>query len=130
VKEYTLVRWKQNDQVTLGKLMRTDTDMLCFTLELPWRNNANNISCIPLGSYVCKKIVSPKFGDTFEIKDVPKRDHVLIHAGNTVADTHGCILVGTGMRTDGIGIINSRMALKRLLEISDDIIKLNIVSQN
>jgi hypothetical protein len=37
---------------------------------------------------------SPKFGDTFEVTDVPGRSHILFHKGNLEDDSHGCILVG------------------------------------
>ena len=29
------------------------------------------------------------------VRDVPGRDHILFHPGNTAADTRGCILPGT-----------------------------------
>jgi hypothetical protein len=65
-----------------------------LTLEDPWRNNESNISCIPAGRYICMKVKSPTFGDTYEITNVPNRTHILFHAGNTHKDTQGCILVG------------------------------------
>jgi predicted secreted hydrolase len=37
---------------------------------------------------------SPHFGVTFEITEVAGRTHVLFHKGNTVEDTHGCVLIG------------------------------------
>ena len=65
-----------------------------LTLERPWRNNDPDVSCIALGVYICNRVLSPKFGDTFQVMNVPGRDHILFHKGNTEADTHGCILVG------------------------------------
>lgn len=65
-----------------------------LTLERPWQDNQQNVSCIPAGRYRCERIRSPKFGWTFEVKNVPNRSHVLFHSGNTLEDTHGCILVG------------------------------------
>lgn len=49
---------------------------------------------IPKGSWQCQRVNSPKFGVTFEVRDVPGRSHILFHRGNTEADTTGCILVG------------------------------------
>ena len=66
----------------------------CVTLERPWLDNRRNVSCIPFGIYTCKRIISPKFGDTFEVLNVPGRSHILFHKGNLQEDTHGCILVG------------------------------------
>jgi hypothetical protein len=38
--------------------------------------------------------ISPRFGRTWEVKDVPERSNILFHQGNTARDTEGCILVG------------------------------------
>lgn len=66
----------------------------CQTLELPWLNNEENKSCIPTGSYTCKRINSPAHGNVFEIINVPNRTHVLIHTGNFLKDFKGCVGVG------------------------------------
>lgn len=63
------------------------------TLELPWRNNENEISCIPCGIYIAKRIISNKFGETFEVTNVPHRVDILFHWGSFVKDTLGCILI-------------------------------------
>ena len=65
-----------------------------LTLEPPWRNNEKNISCIPAGIYNCAFHISPKFGPTYEVKEVPDRSHILFHKGNYTHNTKGCILVG------------------------------------
>ncbi len=52
------------------------------------------VDCIPEGTYICKRIISPKFGETFEITNVPNSSVVLFHAGNRVIDTHKCVLLG------------------------------------
>lgn len=64
---------------------------VCVTLELPWLANRRRVSCIPTGLYHCKRVDSPKFGDTFEITDVPNRDEILFHGANTIADLLGCV---------------------------------------
>jgi len=66
----------------------------CFTLELPWLDNASNISCIPAGWYECVRHTSPSKGECFSVIGVPGRTNVLIHAGNYTRNTQGCILVG------------------------------------
>lgn len=66
-----------------------------LTAELPWKQNQPRISCIPSGRYICKRVKSPKFGDTFEIAEVAGRDHILFHKGNIpINDSLGCILLG------------------------------------
>jgi len=81
------------DKGTFG-VLRHDGVPFALTMELPWRDNRHNESCIPLGVYECRRITSPKFGETFELSNVPDRTHILFHKGNTLADTAGCILIG------------------------------------
>lgn len=88
----TLKRISTTNRGTFGVLLYKGIPF-AVTLELPWLDNQANISCIPSGNYICKRIQSPKFGETFEITDVPGRAHVLLHRGNKVEDTHGCVLV-------------------------------------
>ena len=45
-----LVRKIFSSRSTIGD-MSIDGVPYCKTLELPWRDNANNISCIPEGAY-------------------------------------------------------------------------------
>ena len=59
------------------------------TLERPWKNNQRGISCIPAGFYECRRVKSPKFGDTFQVMHVPNRSEILFHKGNLEDDTHG-----------------------------------------
>lgn len=61
------------------------------TIELPWRNNERFVSCIPCGYYECKRIKRPNEQVTFEICNVPNRDHILFHIANNVKDLLGCI---------------------------------------
>jgi hypothetical protein len=73
-----------------------DGERLCYCLELPDRENRRNVSRIPAGQYVCKRVRSARFGETFEITNVPGRSGILFHVGNFPTDTHGCILLGMG----------------------------------
>lgn len=76
----------------LGTLF-VDGVKICSTLELPWRDNQDNTSCIPAGVYDLRKIKSPHFGIVFEVLNVKDREDILIHSGNNVEDTLGCILL-------------------------------------
>lgn len=78
---------------TFGVFLDDDVPF-AVTLELPWRNNTPFISCIPAGHYMCKRVKSDKFKETFEVQKVPGRDKIRFHWGNLDDDTEGCILTG------------------------------------
>lgn len=88
-----LKRVATNDDGTWGVLIENDQPFV-VTLEDPWLDNKVNVSCIPQGTYSCKRTISPRFGEVFEIQDVEGRTHILVHKGNTEDDTMGCILLG------------------------------------
>ena len=71
------------------------------TIELPWRSNESFVSCIPVGSYWCRRIKRPNEQVTFEVCDVPNRTHILFHIANTVDDLKGCVGVA-----EEFGILN------------------------
>lgn len=95
----------------------------CKTMELPYLQNQQNISCIPEGIYRAYKMQSPKFGECIHLIDVPGREGILIHKGNYAAgnqvDTRGCILPGlrfADVNGDGnIDVAESTKAMKLLL---------------
>lgn len=88
-----LIRVGQSGRGTFG-VLRNGEVPFALTLEPPWRNNLSNLSCIPAGKYLCRRVRSTRFGWTFQVQDVPERTHVLFHRGNAPEDTEGCILVG------------------------------------
>lgn len=110
------------DDCTIGILECTkgNQKFRCFTLELPYRNNKSNISCIPRGEYPCYKTVSPKFGDCLAVDEVNGRSFIRIHKGNFTYQIEGCILVGDSLadiNKDGIpDVTNSVKTLNALLE--------------
>lgn len=112
-----LWRGKETAIGTLGTLtLRGKT--LCYTLEEPWRNNApgnphaETESCIPEGRYYCVPHNGARFKNVWRLLNVPGREAILIHAGNTLKDTEGCILVG--MRPAPNGVAESQAALNML----------------
>lgn len=96
----------------------------CATLELPDLDNKAQVSCIPAGTYKCKKIVSPSKGNCISITNVPMRSNILIHVGNFTSDVLGCIIVGDSIRdinNDGIpDVTNSRHTFDKLMSITPD----------
>jgi hypothetical protein len=99
--ELVLQREDSEEDGTYGTLRLPDGTVL-NSLELPWKNNQPRISCIPPGSYKCKKRGSATFGEAYEVMGVPGRNAILIHAGNAAgsaekgmkAHSQGCILLG------------------------------------
>jgi hypothetical protein len=103
----------QPGHATFGELYSEQGRRECVTLELPWKDNARNVSCIPAGEYTAERYFSPHHGCTvFKLIDVPDRDDVELHIGNTVNDSKGCILLGLDFGTvkDQAGITGSKAA--------------------
>lgn len=113
-----LKRVASNDGGTFGVLIIYGTPF-ALTLEDPWRDNLKNASCIPDNTYACRRVISPKFGETFEVANVPGRSHILLHTGNTEEDTHGCILVGESFgRLNGVpAVLSSKEGFKEMMEM-------------
>lgn len=88
-----LIRVKERHDATLGVLCFEDYPRL-VTLERPWLGNQPEVSCIPVGRYTMSRVMSPKFGETFQIDRVKGRSNILFHKGNIPHDTRGCVLVG------------------------------------
>lgn len=90
------------------------------TLELPYINNEQNVSCIPAGYYIAQYRKSPSNGDVIELKNVPNRSYIQIHAGNYTSQIAGCILVGDSLadiNKDGtLDVTNSKATLEKLLD--------------
>ena len=112
----TLKRIAQNEEGTFGVLLDNGTPF-ALTAENPWAGNRPEVSCIPHGRYTCRRVRSPRFGETFEVASVPGRTHILFHRGNTPEDTRGCILVGNhfGILEGSVAVLSSREAFKELL---------------
>jgi len=112
----------------------------CVTIELPkvfvpYPVNAQNVTCIPEGTYLVEKITSPTKGRCFLLQDVPGRTMVEIHIGNFATgikvDTEGCILPGmrfADINFDGnLDVQDSTKAMNKLLEILPQSFDLHIL---
>lgn len=97
------------------------TQMSFKTLELPWKDNERNISCIPVGIYKAIKHNSPKFKQSFWLQDVPGRSEILMHVANYTSDLRGCIAPGDryiDINNDGIiDVANSKKTMDALYKI-------------
>ena len=100
--EMTLTRTAKRKAYTIGRL-EIDGVYFCDTLEPAWRDlgpgrpghKIAGRTAIPEGRYPVVITWSPKFGQWLPLLlHVPLFEGIRIHAGNTAADTAGCILVG------------------------------------
>jgi hypothetical protein len=117
-KEIELFRLSNRADGTPGVLL-VNTAPICVTLERPWFNNQKGISCIPTGIYICSRVKSPKFGDTFEVTFVTGRSEILFHSGNIDDDSHGCILLGESFNkwtTGQVSIASSKIAFAEFMQ--------------
>ena len=122
-------------------------EMICKTMELPWKENQNNISCIPEDTYlVTKEPPIPKDDPNtpedeslgrkarsywhFRLHNVPKRKGILVHLITYVSGLLGCIGVGmkfADFNKDGVpDIENSSKALELLVSLLPDTFYLTI----
>lgn len=128
----TLIRYVQiGDICTLGMLIVGER--VFKTLELPWRDNKRNMSCIPAGEYnvdYMERSASGKYRGCFHVKNVPGRSEILIHSGNVSAHTRGCIIVGgkTGELSGQPAVLNSMSALRELGAIVERKTKMRVIS--
>lgn len=125
----TLTRVATSAMGTLGELELEG--FTCKTMEPPWLDNRPNVSCIPPGEYPCHWHKSPRYGWGYAVLEVPGRSHILIHAGNIVTHTKGCVLPGSRFGELGglPAVLVSRATTRRLsdalerkpftLEVSD-----------
>ena len=104
-----LTRLKDDGIETLGRIDVYDEltrIWSCKTVELPWRGNQRNISCIPSGTYRVKWCWSNRFKkNLFLIESVVGRSGIRIHVANFVSQLAGCIAIGYNyedINNDGI----------------------------
>ena len=106
-----LVRFASFKDRTIGRLTYNDEHF--FTVERPWLDNQQNISCIPTAFYQLIRVDSPRFGPrTWEVAAVTGRSHILIHVANTAADVIGCIGCGLGLFPQLQGVSSSKAAIE------------------
>lgn len=99
--DITVKRTNLAGDYTKGKLYVRGA-YYCDTLEETVRQyKIKGITAIPYGKYSLTYEYSPKFKKLMpRINNVPNFEGILLHAGNKVGDTDGCILVGI---SDGAG---------------------------
>jgi len=101
---------------TNGKL-KCEGKLICYTIELPWKNNEKRVSCIPEGKYFIRKRYSQKFQWHLEITGVTNRNLILFHPANyALKELNGCIAPVTKISGPGTGLM-SRKAFEGLKDL-------------
>ena len=137
--ELRLKRIALRSEYTIGKLY-VDGEYVCDTIEDTVRDldkdgkfangevKIHGKTAIPYGRYeITMKVKSPKYSNFSKyswakkydgylprLLNVPHFDGVLIHAGNTAADTEGCLLVGLNKVVGKV--IDSVNTFRRLMD--------------
>ena len=139
--ELLLKRVAKRPTYTIGKLY-IDGEYFCDTIEdkdrgLTQKTSLDEIkrkkvtskTAIPTGTYnITMNVISPRFskravyqqickGRLPRLLNVPGFEGVLIHIGNTSADSAGCILVGKNTQVGKV--LNSTETFKKLYSIMD-----------
>lgn len=119
--EAFLIRDIKSSRYTLGQFIIKGK--LFQTIERPWLNNKRNESCIPPGRYLCKFLkqsASGKYKNCYHLQDVKDRSGILIHNGNLVSHSKGCIIFG--MKRGKLGsqraVLSSKTAMGRLVRLT------------
>lgn len=131
MKKAELERLESSDEGTFGILKFEDDEFVYFFYagELPWRDNAPNVSCIPKGTYIALWTRSPRFGRCMYLVDkVKNRAGIRLHAANFMGDDkkgfrkqlHGCIALGEKLGWIGgqKAILVSRPAMRRFEKLA------------
>jgi len=110
-----VIREPSTAAATLGILL-IDGVFACWTLEDVVREvKIPGETAIPAGRYDVRLSLSQRFQKVLpEVLAVPGFTGIRIHAGNTQADTHGCVLVGRVRAYDRVE--ESKLALMNVME--------------
>ena len=128
-----IIRDTFTEESTVGELF-LNGERMCDTLELPYINNERNISCIPEGEYKVRLRLARESATRdylhLLVQDVPNRDWILFHRGNSAKDTSGCVLVGFASKQDYVK--NSTFAMDLLMKeiINLGGTKINLIIKN
>lgn len=107
--DYRVIRHKETDQATYGRLFDAAGTIIAVTIERPWVDEDNNgirdrgVCRFQHGLYRCFIRKSKKNGgtgkrsyDVPQLEDVPDCDAAQIHIANWSLDLEGCIGLGSG----------------------------------
>ncbi len=93
---------------TNGVLLQGD-EFICFTIELPQKDNQKQVSCIPEGRYELKQCYTRSRGWHLQVNGVPRRSGILIHPANdALTELEGCIAPVSTLTGIGKGMFSKK----------------------
>lgn len=139
---------------TLGSIYTLNNELICKTMELPWRNNKvgktfETASCIPYGIHVfekmpgndkypdgyfrARKVAGRTVNHNYKDKNGQSMSSILIHPITYVKDLLGCIGVGSrfhDFNKDGVpDMAESKVKLKWMIDNLPDVFELEIIKK-
>jgi hypothetical protein len=106
---------------TLGQYA-SDSGFRCATVERPWDDNLADLSCVPVGRYLCLWTWSPKHNaNVYELQDVPGRTAVEIHAANVFEQLLGCIAPGHAVAEFAAGLLPKGLPATAHLGVTESV---------
>jgi len=114
-----IIRLEEDFEYGTFGILKINKAVFCVTLEPKDEENQPFISSIPAQQYICRRIVSPKWGETFEVTNVPLRAYVLFHPGNIQDNTEGCIILAQyfGKLMGDRAVLNSGKTFQAFMEV-------------
>lgn len=121
--ELLLIRTYYPDGTNGELYANNGKDIICHTIELPWKDNEHSLSCIPEGRYGISMRFTKKRDWHMLVKGVLARSLILIHPANDAErELKGCIAPVTTLTGEGRGT-ESRPAFETLKELISNALK-------
>jgi Family of unknown function (DUF5675) len=129
-----VLRFISDKETTISRIL-LDGVFICFGLEDTYRDKKiKHETRIPAGKYKIKLRKQGTHHEKYKIRfedihrgmlhlqNVPNFEYILIHCGNTHADTSGCLLVGMAANTESgnMSISSSTVAYRKLYPLVVD----------
>ena len=120
-----LLRFNPTATAMYGRLEDHEHTQIAVTVERPWQNNQEDVSCIVAGSYrVAMRDSVKHHGQVYGVQNVPDRSDIEIHPANLASQLLGCIALGDSfghvtlpdgppwLGQQGYGVLNSDVTVK------------------
>lgn len=109
-----ILRYTPKDSPITRGIVILDDIRLCDSMELPWKDNKKNVSCIPDGLYKYVPHTWSRNGmKLIRLVDVPDRTAILVHPCNSIKELKGCLGLGAVSKT---GLVSSTAAVIKFIK--------------